>query len=328
MPATTLKEQLIKYLTDAHSIERQALAQMKAAPRIAGDPEIAEIFSQHLRETETHDRLVSGRLEAYSANPSVVKDVAGTLTGYGFALFARLNPDTPGKLVVHALSYEHMEEAAYALLRRVAERTGDVDTVQVAETIEGQERAMAERVAACFDRAADASLAEQQPEDLTQQLVKYLADAHAIEAQALQLLDKGRKLAGSPELSQAYEEHRVETEEHERRVTERLEAHGASPSRVKDATLALGALNWGGFFAAQPDTPAKLAGFAYAFEHLEVGAYEMLSRIAQHAGDSGTERVAQEILAQEQAAATRIWGLFDEALEVTLRERGLAASPG
>ena len=31
-----------------------------------------------------------------------------------------------------------------------------------------------------------------------------------------------------------------------------------------------GCLNLGAFFSAQPDTPAKLAGFAFAFAHLEI----------------------------------------------------------
>ena len=39
-----------------------------------------------------------------------------------------------------------------------------------------------------------------------------------------------------------------------------LSERGESPSSVKDAALRLGALNWGAFFGAQPDTPAKLAG--------------------------------------------------------------------
>lgn len=33
--------------------------------------------------------------------------------------------------------------------------------------------------------------------------------------------------------------------------------------------------------AAQPDTPPKLAGFAYALEHLEIGSYELLRRVAE-----------------------------------------------
>ena len=32
---------------------------------------------------------------------------------------------------------------------------------------------------------------------------------------------------------------------------------------------------------AHPDTPGKLAAFVYAFEHLEIGGYEQLARVAQ-----------------------------------------------
>ena len=53
---TTLAEQLTKYLTDAHSIEVQALAQLRTAPDIAGDPELAASFREHLEETEEHER--------------------------------------------------------------------------------------------------------------------------------------------------------------------------------------------------------------------------------------------------------------------------------
>src|SRR5438270_13815109 len=122
MAPNDLDEQLIKYLTDAHSIEQQALEQMKRAPDIAGDPAISEQFSQHLTETEEHERRVRERLEELGAGPSKVKDVAGKVTGIGFALFAKLNPDAPGKLVALAYSYEHMELAAYDLLRRLADR--------------------------------------------------------------------------------------------------------------------------------------------------------------------------------------------------------------
>ena len=41
MTPENIQDQLTKYLTDAHSIEEQALAQMRAAPDISGDPEIA-----------------------------------------------------------------------------------------------------------------------------------------------------------------------------------------------------------------------------------------------------------------------------------------------
>ncbi len=325
MAPSNLEEQLIKYLTDAHSIEQQALAQMKTAPKIAGDDQIAAVFSRHKAETEGHERLVGERLAAHDSKPSLVKDLAGTLTGKGFGAFAAAQPDTPGKLVVHAFSYEHMEEAAYDLLGRVAERVGDEATVSAAKGIEQQERAMADRLVGCFDRAAEAALRDVEPDDLGKQLNKYLADAHAIEGQALALLQKAEGLAGSTELTVAYSDHRRETEEHQRLVAERLQGRGEQPSAIKDAALRLGALNWSAFFRAQPDTPAKLAAFAYAFEHLEIGAYEMLRRVAAKAADAVSEQAADRILLQEHAAAERLRALFDQALEASLSEQRVAA---
>ena len=324
MSTDTLEEQLVKYLTDVHSIEQQALVQMKAAPGIAGDERIAAAFLDHRTETEGHERLVSERLEAYGAKPSKIKDLAGTLTGAGFGAFAKAQPDTPGKLVAHAFSYEHMEEAAYDLLGRVARRAGDNATVEAAGLIEAQERAMGDRLAQCFELAVDAALRELDPDDLSQQLDKYLADAHAIEAQALVLLGKAPGLAGSPELASAYSGHRDETEGHQRLVAARLDARGSSHSRLKDAALSIGALNWGGFFGAQPDTPAKLAAFAYAFEHLEIAAYELLRRVAARVGDEETEHVADRILGEENAAAAHVRSLFDQALDASLTEQGVA----
>ena len=326
MTPNNLNEQLIKYLTDVHSIEQQALAQMERAPEIAGDQELASQFSRHLTETQEQERLVSERLNALGADPSKLKDAAGRLTGVGFALFAKFNPDTPGKLVTHGYSYEHMEAAAYELLGKVAERAGDTATVGMAAEIERQERAMAKRLELCFDIAVAASLRELSPDDLGEQLNKYLEDAHAIESQALQLLEKAPKLAGHGALAQAFEEHLGETREHLRVVEERLTARHGRPSRMKDAALRLGALNWGGFFAAQPDTPAKLAAFAYAFEHLEIASYELLMRVAERVEDRETVHMAEGILVEERAAADKLHDLFGHALEASLEEQGVAAS--
>ena len=323
MPPENLTEQLEKYLTDVHSIEEQALVQMRAAPKIAGEGRIAGAFAEHLRETEGHESKVRLRLEALGASPSKLKDLAGKVTGQGFALFAKLQPDTPGKLVSHAYSYEHMELAAYDMLARVAGLAGDEDTVAAAEAIRDEEERMAERLAGLFDEAVSASLRDQSPDDLDEQLVKYLTDAHAIEAQAIQLLDKGQPVAEVSELARAFEEHLAETREHSRLIEVRLEAHGASPSRLKDAAMSLGALNWSLFFGAQPDTPAKLAGFAYAFEHLEIAGYEQLIRVARRAGDADTVSTAERILEQEIAAAERLHGLLGPALDASLRDQGV-----
>src|SRR5205814_2048155 len=94
MTPETLQAQLTKYLTDVHSIEQQALAQMRTAPSlVADDPRLAEAFSAHLPETEQHERLVRQCLEARNGSRATIKDLVGTLTGKGFGAFAASQPD-------------------------------------------------------------------------------------------------------------------------------------------------------------------------------------------------------------------------------------------
>ena len=319
-----LREQLTKYLTDAHSIEEQALAQVRTAPDLAGDPELAANYRKHLFETEGHERLVRELLEARDAKPSRLKDAVMAVGGKGFLLFARLNPDTPGKLHAHSLSYEALELSSYELLWRVAERAGEADVAEVARRIRDEERLMMERLESGYDRAVEASLRELQPDDLKEQLRKYLADAHAIEEQAVQLLERAPKITESTALARMYSDHLDETRRHAALVEARLRAHGDDPSTLKDAALRLGALNWGAFFQGQPDTPGKLAAFVYAFEYLEVGAYEQLKRVAERAGDHETVATAEQILREERAAAVRIAGAFDEAVTASLEAQGVS----
>ena len=321
----SVTEQLVKYLTDAHALEEQALAQLRTAPDIAGDPELSRIFAEHLVETEEQERIIRARLEAHDASPSKLKDTVMGLGGKGLVLFARSQPDTPGKLAAHAISYENLETAAYELLSRVADIAGDRDTAEAARQIRAQELAMSDRLQGALQRAVDASLRDQQPDDLREQLRKYLADAHAIETQALQLLEKGKDIAGDPELARIYAEHLDETRDHQALVRERLDELGGSPASLKDAGMRVGALNWGAFFAAQPDTPGKLAAFAFAFEHLEIAGYEELKLVAHRAGDQPTIAVVDRILAQERTAATKIAAQWDRAVDASLREVGVAA---
>lgn len=313
-----IRTQLTKYLTDAHSIEEQALAQLRTAPDIAGDRELAGVYREHLSETEIHEQTIRRLLEERGAKPSAAKDAVMKLGGKGFLLFARLQPDTPGKLHAHSLSYEALELASYELLCRVAERADEEGVADAAEWIRGEERRMIDRLEQRFDLAVAASLREKGAQDVREDLRKYLADAHAIEQQAVGLLQRGQELAGNERVAEVYEEHLAETREHAELVAERLRALGGDPSGLKDAALRLGALNWGAFFQGHPDTPGKLAAFAYAFEHLEIGGYEQLKRVARKAGDAETEEAAVRILAQERAAAEHVAGVFDEATTASL----------
>jgi ferritin-like metal-binding protein YciE len=314
----TTDEQLNAYLSDAHSIEEQALAQLRSAPKIAGTPKLAAALREHLPETEGHEQAVRSLLERRGGSPSRFKDAVMKLGGKGFVLFAWANPDTPGKLAAHAYSYEALEQSSYALLGEVARAYADDEAVETAGRIEGEELAMKDRLAACFDETVEASL-QSGPDDLEEQLRKYLADAHALEEQSSGLLERAAARDDGA-LSDAYDEHLVETRDQSEAIEERLRALGGDPSGLKDAAMRLGAINWATFFEAHPDTTGKRAAFAYAFEHLELGGYEQLLRVARHVGDEETAQLASRIIEQERNAAETLAGLFPEAARAALAE--------
>lgn len=306
-------EKLRKRLTDAHSIEEQALVQMRRAPELAGE-ELARDFVEHLKETEDHERRVRERLEALDAEPEAIKDLAGKAGGVGMSWFAKLQPDTPVKLAAHAYSYEHLEVAAYELLRAAAELAGDQETAETAKLIGEQERQMAHRLEQRFPDAVEATVGERDVAELADQLDGYLSDAHAVEKQGLRMLADGSKLLDDPDLRELFDGHREESERHCERIEEVLDRRKASSSRLKDTALQLGALQIGAFFGVQPDTDSKLAGFTFAFEHLEIALYSMLADVARRAGDGEAAEAALEICAEEREAASRIGAALGDVL--------------
>jgi ferritin-like metal-binding protein YciE len=185
--------------------------------------------------------------------------------------------------------------------------------VVAAETIRDDERTMMERLAECFDEVTAVSIQGQEGAVLERSLMSYLRDAHALEMQSIQLLEKSRDIAGDAELARIYAQHAEETREQARNVEACLESLGESSSILKDAALRLGALNCGVFFQAQGDTPAKLAAFAYAVEHLEIAGYELLRRVADRAGCRPVIALCDRILPQERNMAERVAAAFDRA---------------
>jgi ferritin-like metal-binding protein YciE len=321
MPGTP-PEQLVRFLSDMYSVELQALVQMESAAGLAGDPTLAADFRTHCHETQRQVELVRNRLEAAGGSPSAVKDAVMKLGGKAFLLFARIMPETPGRLVAHAYSYEAMEWAGYEMLRRFAERAEDAETAAAARAIGAEERTMMHRLERGFDAAERAShgrdLDGASGPDTHAHVRKHLAEAHALEAQSSQLLEKAAAIAGEARLSDIYARHLVETRGHARQIEQRLQSLGGSPSALEDAALRIGGFNWGLFFQAQSDTPAKLAAFVYAVEHLEIGGYELLRRSARRARDAETENLCESILEEERLMAGRLAAAFDVAADATL----------
>lgn len=158
MAAENLQQQLIKYLSDVHSTEENAITQLRAGADSVEEPALASAFREHLAETEEHERLVRERLEAYGEKPSTLKDVAQKGGAMLSGVVSKRAPDTSGKLAIQAFAFEHLEIASYRMLRQVAERAGDSETVQLANRILGEEEAAAQKLGSMLEQVAQGDL--------------------------------------------------------------------------------------------------------------------------------------------------------------------------
>ena len=152
------KEELVKFLQDAHAMEAESLQLLQAAVRVAGDPQLESLYQGHVMETQTHLELLKERLETHGASRSLTKDLASRLTAAGIGAGVIADSDTPAKLVAIAYGFEHFEIAMYELLKRVADRAGDQDAVEMADKILVNERQATEKLAASYDLALERSL--------------------------------------------------------------------------------------------------------------------------------------------------------------------------
>jgi ferritin-like metal-binding protein YciE len=148
-------------------------------------------------------------------------------------------------------------------------------------------------------------------------LVNQLRDAHAIEVQALRQLERAAQ-GSSDEDGDVYRDHLEQTKGHEQKVRELVEARGHEPSPIEDKTLRGGAIGLRQLADVPLDTPVKTAMNLYALEHLEIATYGLLAQTAHAVDDGEVAEEAERILEEEEAAAERVEGTFDRAVELVL----------
>ena len=158
---------------------------------------------------------------------------------------------------------------------------------------------------------------------LREKLTDYIEDAHAMERSVLHMLDSMISTTGDPEIVEVLQNHKAETEQHERRLRERLEALGRGTSRRKEAESIAGALAKGVTDRLRGDRAGKNARDGYVTEHMEIASYELLERLASRAGDPWTAEMARTIRADEEEMARKIASNWDKFVELTLYEEGI-----
>jgi ferritin-like metal-binding protein YciE len=159
---------------------------------------------------------------------------------------------------------------------------------------------------------------------INDQLIKHLDEAHAMEQNVLRMLDGMISTTDDPEILQELEHHKMETEGHAQRMRQRLEAHGGTPSTVRQAAGILGALAKMPLDMVRGEKAGRNARDGYATEHMEIASYELLARMAERAGDEQTATAAREIIEDEREMARTIEQNWDKFVQLSLSQAASA----
>lgn len=142
-----------------------------------------------------------------------------------------------------------------------------------------------------------------EPKTLDDLFLDTLKDIYYAEKQILKALPKMAKAANAPELKQAFEAHREQTEGHVERLTEVFEAIGKAP-RGKTCDAILGIIEEGkGIieeFEGSPALDAGLVAAAQAVEHYEIARYGTLKAWAQQLGLKDAVKLLDQTLGEEE----------------------------
>jgi len=158
---------------------------------------------------------------------------------------------------------------------------------------------------------------------MQEQLVKHIDEAYAMEQNVLRMLDGMIETTDDPQMKQDLEHHKAETEGQAERLKARLEAHGESPSMVREAGGIVAALMKEVVDLARSEKAGRNIRDGYATEHMEIASYQLLERVAQRAGDGETAEVARRNRAQEEAMAEKLERYWDKAADLSLAEQGI-----
>ena len=156
-------------------------------------------------------------------------------------------------------------------------------------------------------------------DNLKQVYVDELKDAYDFEHQILDALPKMEEAASSPELKQAFEEHRRQTENQVRRLEQVFNHLGRDPER-KTCKGMKGLIAEGEeIVKARGDgaaIDAALISGAQRVEHYEMAVYGTLRTYARALGHEEQATLLQQNLSEEKAADEKLTRLAESGINV------------
>lgn len=142
----------------------------------------------------------------------------------------------------------------------------------------------------------------QASEEIRQVFVTGLRNAHALEHQALALMDRQiEHLARYAEVEERLRSHRGETENQIVRLEQILDSLGESASGLKDTAMTLSGNMAAIMHTFAPDEILKNSFANFAFENFEAATYKSLIIIAEEGGFTSAVPLLQTTLQEELA---------------------------
>lgn len=149
-------------------------------------------------------------------------------------------------------------------------------------------------------------------EDIRNIFITGLENAHALEKQAIQLMERQvERFENYPEMSDLLRRHITETEGQIRRLDEMLHTFGADRSILKDmATQFMANLAAAGHMP-MADEVLKNTFANHAFENFEIASYKSLIVMAEASGNQRFIPGLQETLREEEKTAQAVYDMIE-----------------
>jgi ferritin-like metal-binding protein YciE len=136
-------------------------------------------------------------------------------------------------------------------------------------------------------------------------LMAWLRDAHAMETQAIQMLEgQAQRLENYPELRAKVQDHIEETRRQAEMVEECIDRRGGRTSGLKEMAAGFTGNMQAMSGILMSDEVMKGGIASYTFEHFEIANYRALIAAAEQVGDQQTRSTCEQILRQEEAMAS------------------------
>jgi ferritin-like metal-binding protein YciE len=154
-------EKLTDYVQDAHAMEKKVEQMLQTMVSSTKDQEIKGMLQHHLEETRGHQRRLEERMQTMGTRPSAAKQGQAAMAAAVKGAADLFKGEKDAKIARDGYTTEHFEIACYELLARLADRAGDGATAQLARQNCVEERRMAEKIDASWDRFLNASLVQE-----------------------------------------------------------------------------------------------------------------------------------------------------------------------